>query len=151
MWTDGVEEIAVRRSKPVLAYPLGDPPAAGQARLIAPDPLKDWIGSCRKLRAALPNDVLVLPAHNEPFHGLHERLDHLVDGHERSLARLLQRLRQEPRRAVDLFDVLFARPIGPDLLGLATGEAIAHVNCLVGRGLARAVKDEAGVVRYAPA
>jgi len=112
------------------------------------DPLADWIASCKKLRAALPNDVLVLPSHNEPFHGLHERLDHLVDGHERALARVLSRLQQGPKRAVDLFGALFARKIGPELLGMATGEAIAHVNCLIGRGLARAVADDQGTIRY---
>jgi hypothetical protein len=31
---------------------------------------------------------------------------------------------------------------------MATGEAIAHTNCLVGRGVARAVRGEDGVVRY---
>ena len=35
----------------------------------AADPLKDWLDSCAKLKAALPDDVLVLPAHNEPFTG----------------------------------------------------------------------------------
>ena len=64
------------------------------------------------------------------------------------MARVLDRLKQEPRRAIDLFGALFARKIGPDLLGMATGEAIAHTNCLIGRGLARAVKDEHGVIRY---
>ncbi|MEQ1708561.1 MAG: MBL fold metallo-hydrolase [Terricaulis sp.] len=112
------------------------------------DPLADWIGSCHKLAAAMPGDVLVLPSHNEPFHGLHERLANLIDGHERSLARIVNRLRQEPRRAVDLFGALFARKIGGDLLGMATGEAIAHANCLIGRGLARRVLDGEGVIRY---
>jgi hypothetical protein len=91
---------------------------------------------------------LVLPAHNEPFIGLHERLQNLIDGHEKALARVHHRLKQSPRRAVDLFGALFARKIGPDLLGMATGEAIAHVNCLIGRGLARRVTDEDGVARY---
>lgn len=112
------------------------------------DPLRDWLLSCAKLRAALPNDVLVLPAHNEPFLGLHERLDALIDGHERSLARLQKRLQEGPKRAIDLFGAMFARKIEGDLLGMATGEAIAHMNCLIGRGLARAVKDQEGVVRY---
>ena len=67
------------------------------------------------------------------------------------MARVLHRLKQEPKRAVDLFGALFARKIGPDLLGMATGEAIAHANCLIGRGLARAVADEQGVIRYEPA
>jgi glyoxylase-like metal-dependent hydrolase (beta-lactamase superfamily II) len=112
------------------------------------DPLADWINSCKKLLLALPNDVLVLPAHNEPFYGLHERLQNLIDGHERALARVLHRLKQGRKRAIDLFGALFARKIGPDVLGMATGEAIAHANCLIGRGLARGVKDAEGVVYY---
>ncbi|HVZ99226.1 MAG TPA: MBL fold metallo-hydrolase [Caulobacterales bacterium] len=113
------------------------------------DPLSDWIASCKKLRAAIPNDVLVLPSHNEPFQGLHERLDNLVEGHERSLDRIEKRLREAPKRAVDLFGALYARKIGADLLGMATGEAIAHLNCLIARK--RASKSEAeGVVWYAP-
>ncbi len=112
------------------------------------DPLSDWIHSCAKLKAALPNDVLVLPSHNEPFLGLHERLSTLMEGHERSLARLRKRIEEEPRRAVDLFGALFARKIGNDVLGMATGETIAHMNCLIGRGLARAVKNDEGVTRY---
>lgn len=112
------------------------------------DPLSDWLHSCAKLRAALPNDVLVLPSHNEPFIGLHERLAALIDGHERSLARLRKRLEEAPKRAVDLFGALFARKIGNDVVGMATGETIAHMNCLIGRGLARAVRSDEGVIRY---
>ncbi|MES1201365.1 MAG: MBL fold metallo-hydrolase [Pseudomonadota bacterium] len=113
------------------------------------DPLADWIASCKKLRGAVPNDVLVLPSHNEPFTGLHERLDNLVEGHERSLDRVEKRLKEAPRRAVDLFGALYARKIGGDLLGMATGEAIAHLNCLIGRGRATKTTDAQGVVWYA--
>ncbi len=114
------------------------------------DPLTDWIESCKKLLAAMPNDVLVLPSHNEPFYGLHERLNNLIDGHERTLDRVMSRLRQEPRRAIDLFGALFARKIGADLIGMATGESLAHLNCLISRGLAkRTMRD--GVIFYEPA
>ena len=112
------------------------------------DPLNDWISSCRKLREAIPSDVLVLPAHNEPFIGLHARLDNLIDGHERTLARIEHRLRQGPRRAVDLFGAMFARKIGGDLLGMATGEALAHLNCLIERGRAKRVRNAEGVIFY---
>ena len=112
------------------------------------DPLADWINSCKKLLTAVPNDVLVLPAHNEPFNGLHERLQNLIDGHEKALARVFDRIQKEPRRAVDLFGALFARKIGADLMGMATGEAIAHTNCLIGRGLAKRVEDSEGIARY---
>jgi hypothetical protein len=103
------------------------------------------------LRGAVPADVLTLPSHNEPFLGLHDRLDNLVEGHERALARVEHRLRQAPKRAVDLFGALFARKIGPDLLGMATGEAIAHANCLVARGRAEKQVDAEGVIHYVAA
>jgi glyoxylase-like metal-dependent hydrolase (beta-lactamase superfamily II) len=115
------------------------------------DPLADWISSCHKLLHAVPGEVLTLPAHNEPFLGVHDRLNNLIEGHEKALTRVMSRLRQEPRRAVDLFGALFARKIGPDLLNMATGEAIAHLNCLLGRGLAKRSTGSNGVFHYEPA
>ena len=111
------------------------------------DPLTDWMTSCAKVKAAVPDDVLVLPAHNDPFHGLHARLDHLIAGHERSLGRLEKSL-AEPKRAIDVFGALFARPIGPELVGMATGESLAHINCLIERGKAVAEADADGVIWY---
>jgi glyoxylase-like metal-dependent hydrolase (beta-lactamase superfamily II) len=108
------------------------------------DPLSDWLGSLAKLKATVPGEVLVLPSHNDPFVGLHARLDHLIAGHERGLRRLEERL-AEPRRAVDVFGALFARSIGPGLIGMATGESLAHLNCLRARGLAEVEADAAGV------
>jgi glyoxylase-like metal-dependent hydrolase (beta-lactamase superfamily II) len=115
------------------------------------DPLSDWISSCARLREKVADDVLVLPAHNEPFRGLHARLQNLIDGHERSLERIEKRLRERPRRAVDLFGALFGREIGSDLLSLATGESIAHLNCLISRGRAVRMPQPDGVTLYGPA
>lgn len=112
------------------------------------DPLKDWLDSCEKLAREVPDDVLVLPSHNEPFHGLHARLAHLIGGHERTLARIEKRLAQGDKRAIDLFGALFARTIGPDLIGMATGETLAHLNCLIARGRARREMGADGVHRY---
>ncbi|OYW42512.1 MAG: MBL fold metallo-hydrolase [Rhodobacterales bacterium 12-64-8] len=112
----------------------------------AADPLKDWLDSCRKLKAAIPADVMVLPSHNEPFYGAHKRLDALIEGHEVGMRRLLSRL-EEPKRVVDLFVALFARAIEPDSLGMATGETVAHLNCLKGRGLIVSEQD-AGTTLY---
>ena len=114
------------------------------------DPMGDWLASLAKLRRELPDDVLVLPAHNEPFRGLHARLDYLASSQRKALERLHAALRDGPRRAVDVFAELFSRPIGnnPSLLGLATGESIAHLNYLVQRGeLTRSVDDQ-GVAWY---
>jgi glyoxylase-like metal-dependent hydrolase (beta-lactamase superfamily II) len=111
------------------------------------DPLTEWLESLAWLKEQIPDDVLVLPSHNEPFHGLHARLDALVDGHEKRLVRVLEEL-QTPKRAVDVFSVLFKRTIGLDMLGMATGESLAHLNCLIVRGLAERRADEHGVFWY---
>ncbi len=111
------------------------------------DPLTDWLTSLARLKTQIPDDVLVLPAHNEPFHGLHARIDHLISGHERGLERLAALL-AEPRRVVDVFSVLFRRKIDQNLLGLATGESLAHLNCLMARGQAVRERDASGVDWY---
>lgn len=111
------------------------------------DPLTDWLTSLAHIKERVPDDVLVLPAHNEPFHGLHARLDHLIGGHERGLARLTEAL-AEPKRVTDVFSVLFRRRIDQNLLGLATGESLAHLNCLRRRGLAVRERDAQGVDWY---
>jgi len=111
------------------------------------DPLTDWLTSLAYIKTRVPDDVLVLPAHNEPFHGLHARIDHLIGGHERGLARLLN-LVAEPKRAVDVFHVLFRRKINQWLLGLATGESLAHLNCLVARGQVVRTCDRDGINWY---
>lgn len=111
------------------------------------DPLTDWLTSLASIRTQVPDDVLVLPAHNAPFHGLHARIDHLIGGHERGLARL-EKLLAEPQRVVDVFHVLFRRKIDQWVLGLATGESLAHLNCLIARGQAVRTRDEAGVDWY---
>ncbi|MEL6324641.1 MAG: MBL fold metallo-hydrolase, partial [Pseudomonadota bacterium] len=112
------------------------------------DPLTDWLTSCEKIKSIVPKDVLVLPAHNEPFTGAHARLEALIDGHETAMVRLHQRLAEAPRRAVDTFPALFSQKIGPDLLGLATGEAMANLNCLLGRGQAEKETEADGVDWY---
>jgi glyoxylase-like metal-dependent hydrolase (beta-lactamase superfamily II) len=109
------------------------------------DPLSDWLASLAKLKREIPADALVLPSHGEPFTGLHDRLDALTRGHEKALTRL-HRMLATPRRVVDTFGSLFARPIGDDLIGMASGEAGAHLNCLLGRGLAVVEPDDAGVL-----
>jgi glyoxylase-like metal-dependent hydrolase (beta-lactamase superfamily II) len=114
------------------------------------NPLGEWIESIARLRATLSDALLVLPAHGEPFRGLHARLDRLAHGHERGLERLRRSLGESPKRAIDVFGALFARPIGStgDLLGMATGESLAHLNCLLAQGEATVHTDAAGVRWY---
>ncbi|WP_297802803.1 MBL fold metallo-hydrolase [uncultured Brevundimonas sp.] len=108
------------------------------------DPLKDWLESLEALKQRLPSDLLVLPSHGEPFYGVTTRLDALLRGHEVGLKRLGKSLRQKCR-SIDVFGALFARTIGPELLGMATAEALAHLNYLEGQGRAVRETDEQGV------
>jgi glyoxylase-like metal-dependent hydrolase (beta-lactamase superfamily II) len=111
------------------------------------DPLSEWLTSLASIKARVSDEVLILPSHNEPFRGLHARLDALIEGHEQRLARLLVEL-ATPKRAVDLFGLLFRRRVGVDMLSMATGESVAHLNCLIGRGLVAREVDGAGVAWY---
>ena len=111
------------------------------------DPLKEWLFSSARIRANLPDNVLVLPAHQAPFLGLHVRLTQIIESHERGLAILFESL-AEPRRAVDCSRVLFRRELSNDMLYMATGETLAHLNCLIGRRMIRRERDAAGVDWY---
>tara|TARA_R110002110_G_scaffold205066_5_gene416849 strand:+ start:26308 stop:27387 length:1080 start_codon:yes stop_codon:yes gene_type:complete len=111
------------------------------------DPLKEWLRSSAHIREILPDDLLVLPAHEAPFNGLHVRLSQMIEAHKRDLSSLFDHL-VEPRRAVDCFPALFRREIDEESLGLATGETLAHLNCLLGRRRAARHRDENGVDWY---
>jgi glyoxylase-like metal-dependent hydrolase (beta-lactamase superfamily II) len=114
------------------------------------DPMLEWLESLEKLKREVPDDVLVLPSHNECFRGLHARLDYLGASQQRVLERLRKTL-QEPRRVVDIFATLFGRAIDEGdsgLLNLATGESLACLNHLLHRGEARREQDGSGVDWY---
>lgn len=114
------------------------------------DPMREWLESLAKLKREVPDDVLVLPSHNECFRGLHARLDYLAASQLRTLDRLRKTLR-EPRRVVDVFAALFGRSIDQTdggLLNLATGESLACLNYLLHRGELLKTLDDAGVAHY---
>ncbi len=132
------DQVLPRISSNVSVYPT-EPDA---------DPLSEWIMSLRRVREQVPDEVLVLPAHGLPFRGLHSRIERLLAGHEQALSSLLDGL-GSPRRAVDVFELLFSRPIrGSTLLGMATGEALAHLAWLLRRDLIRKSSDADGVDWY---
>jgi len=114
------------------------------------DPVADWLDSLAKLKREVPDDVLVLPAHQQPYRGLHARLDELARDRES----MLQKLRlavAEPRRCVDLLETLFGSKIhtNPILFSWATGETIACLNHLLRRGEIARRADAEDVLWYA--
>ena len=108
------------------------------------DPLGDWLASLERMKTVFPDEVLVLPSHGEPFRGVQTRLDALLRGHRTALRRL-ERALAAPKRAVDVFPALFARPVGDGVRGMATGEAVAHLNYLLRQGRAERVREANGV------
>lgn len=111
------------------------------------NPLKDWLDSCAMLQQKIPADVLVLPSHGQVFFGAHQRLQRLIDGHEKSLVKILAACVQ-PQRNVDLFSHLFRRPITDDVLTLAVGETQAHLNYLVSKNKLQTSTDDMGAIWY---
>ena len=93
------------------------------------NPLSQWLHSCRHLKERISNDVVVLPAHQSPFRGLHTRLDQLISGHEQDLSKLLDFL-SEPKTAIQCFASLFKREISRSQTVMAVGETLAHLNHL---------------------
>jgi glyoxylase-like metal-dependent hydrolase (beta-lactamase superfamily II) len=108
------------------------------------NPLRDWLNSCARFRDLLPGNLLVLPAHEDLFEGIHERLTALIDWHEAGLEKLYD-LCAAPKRAVDVFPALFRSPINDWTYFPATGEAIAHLHYALQRRMLTVEVDERGV------
>lgn len=113
------------------------------------DNLSDWLESCANIPIRVPDTVLVLPAHNTPFFGLHARLTNLIENHEKALARILKLL-DVPRNAndPDLFSNLFKRKINESNHGMALSETLSHLNCLMKREQVIRYEDAQGILWY---
>ena len=107
------------------------------------NPLGDWLASLRRFRQ-LPDAVLVLPAHERPFHGLHHRIGQLQQHHEAHLETLTTVLKTGSQTVAALCPVLFPRLRGSFDLLMAMGETLAHLNFLREEGvLTRTLEDDA--------
>ena len=111
------------------------------------DPLGEYLRSLRALQADVPGDVLVLPAHNLPFRGLHRRLEELGAHHRTRLAALVEACIDGPRTDAELIPALFRRQLDAHQMGFAFGETVAHVNRLVRDGTLVREAGPDGVVR----
>lgn len=111
------------------------------------NPLEDWIASCKKLQALLPENTLVLPSHGLPFRGAKQRLNKLIDDHEKDLQTIYEHC-EIPKRVVDLFSLIFKSKISHSTLVFAAGESYAHLNCLMERKMITMTKDGNGVNWY---
>lgn len=110
------------------------------------NPLPHWIDSLNRM-FQLPADTLVLPSHNLPFLGLHQRVRELLSHHDDHLNALVEACR-EPRTVIELLPVLFRRPLDFNVIAMAVGEALAHLHCLMSRAQVERSRGDDGVYRY---
>ncbi|MDY7218047.1 MBL fold metallo-hydrolase [Denitrificimonas sp. JX-1] len=96
------------------------------------NPLKEWLDSLQALRA-VSDEVLVLPAHERPFYGLHHRLGQLTEHHHGHLDAMLAQM--DTGKTVDeLMRIIFPKVRSSFDILMANGEVLAHLNFLLGEG-----------------
>ncbi len=110
------------------------------------NPLKKFIDSI-EIFEKLPEDTLVLPAHNDVFQGLHNQLDYYKSHHEDRLNRLLMAC-ASPQSAHDLLPVLFDRELNENDKGMGIAEGLAHCHYLIGEGLLERLMGDDGVWKF---
>ncbi len=110
------------------------------------DPLHHWLESLRQF-FELPDETLVLPAHNQPFFGLHFRAESILNHHEEACAALEDACHTE-KHGQQLLSVLFKRPLNSFETALAIGECSAHLNYLVNKQRLIRQSDEEGTHFY---
>lgn len=103
----------------------------------ASDPLGDFLNTLSELRDGVPEDVLVLPAHNLPFRNLHARLDELTHHHEERCQAIADAC-AAPLLPAEIVPRLFQRKLDAHQTSFAFGETLAHVNYMLRCGRMRA-------------
>ena len=110
------------------------------------DPLTGFLKSNRRL-AQLCGDVLVLASHKLPFRGLHARVRALEAHHRERLDKIKNFLKDGPLTAAAFVPLLFG-DLDAHQMGIALGEALAHLNHLVATGQARCL-EQGGLLLFA--
>lgn len=119
------------------------------------DPVAEFFAWAEAAAPGLPEGALALPGHDLPFRdpraGLRSIMARDRGRSEKLRAALIARGGEAPGlRAVDAFEHLFRRKIGPKLYGLAASQAIAHLRHLEIRGEVARTTDSEGAWRFAP-
>ena len=109
------------------------------------DAVGAFLETCRVFLDVLAADTLVLPSHRKPFLNARRRLHDLSLHHADRLNLVLAA--GSEISAGDLMDVLFRFGLDGHQIGFAMGEAIAHLNHLVGLGHMEMIEDRTRV-RY---
>ena len=110
------------------------------------NPLQGFLDSLDEY-CALDSDTLILPSHGKPFHGVHMRVQQLINHHHDRLAEVRE-LCVTPRSANEIVPVMFPRSLDTHQLTFALGEALAHCHYLWFRGELKREKGEDDIYRF---
>ncbi|WP_416896812.1 MAG: MBL fold metallo-hydrolase [Minwuia sp.] len=110
------------------------------------NPLQLYLETLDNFRP-LPDDVMILPAHGDPFRNLHARINYLQDHHRFRLKTLWQAA-PDWVTVRETLPFLFRRELQEDDMSLAFSEAISHIHMLIGRGRMERKMGDDGVYRY---
>jgi glyoxylase-like metal-dependent hydrolase (beta-lactamase superfamily II) len=98
------------------------------------DPLGTYLRSLSRIRKEIPNDVLVLPGHKQPFTNLHRRIHELAAHHEHRCRTIEDACRRQPLSAAEVRPLLFDRDLDPHTMSFAFSETLAHMNMMAREG-----------------
>ncbi|HVJ55888.1 MAG TPA: MBL fold metallo-hydrolase [Aliidongia sp.] len=113
------------------------------------DPLGLYLQSLNELREAVDGEALVLPCHNLPFYGLHDRARQLEAHHHHRCDLIAAACRTDAKSCAEIVPVIFDRPLfDPHQLSFAVGEAQAHLNYMLRQGTLAVEPDPGHVLRY---
>jgi len=113
------------------------------------DPLGLYLRSLNSIRKTVPADTLVIPGHQLPFNGLHERCVELADHHAARCRVIEEACRERPRTVAEIVPILFSRALDPHQMSFAFSEAHAHVNYMVRQEVLTQFVGKDGAVRAA--
>lgn len=111
------------------------------------NPMQSWIESLEGLKA-LPEDTLVLPAHERPFYGLQARLSELIEEHMQTLFRV-EAICSEPLTVMQLVGVVYQRKLNLFDQLLAGGECLANLHYLLAEKRLQCYCNENDVLVFA--
>jgi glyoxylase-like metal-dependent hydrolase (beta-lactamase superfamily II) len=98
------------------------------------DPLGQYLRSLKRIGEEIPDDVLVLPGHRQPFTNLHSRVEELAQHHEHRCERIEIACHDRPLTVAEVRPFLFARELDPHTMSFAFGETLAHMNMMARTG-----------------
>ncbi len=114
-----------------------------------PNPLGDYLASLEKV-SSLPATI-VLPGHNEPFPGLKERTQEIIEHHHQRVQQLLAMIKERPQHAYSLTEQLFhnRRLNNDETKRMAVAEVLAHLEYMRYNGLLEQQITPEGTILYA--